>query len=102
MLHSLEFGSKKIDFSLQFSNRKTLGIKVLPDATVSVIAPKNAEMQKILDTVKKKAMWILKQQTYFLNFSPITLDYVIKSGYSVHYLGRQYKLLVEKAEKDDV
>lgn len=49
MLHSLEFGSKKIDFSLQFSNRKTLGIKVLPDATVSVIAPKNAEMQKILD-----------------------------------------------------
>ena len=102
MLHSLEFGSKKIDFSLQFSNRKTLGIKVLPDATVSVIAPKNAEMQKILDTVKKKAMWILKQQTYFLNFNPITLDYVIKSGYSVHYLGRQYKLLVEKAEKDDV
>ena len=102
MQQEIQFGSKKIHFSLRFSNRKTLGIKVQPDASVEVIAPHNTDVEKILPIVRKKALWILQQQTYFLNFNPVELDYTIKSGYSVHYLGRQYKLHIEKAEKDEV
>jgi predicted metal-dependent hydrolase len=84
MQQEIQFGSKKIYFSLRFSNRKTLGIKVQPDASVEVIAPYYTDLEKILPIVRKKALWILQQQAYFLNFNPIELDYIIKSGYSVH------------------
>lgn len=102
MEHVIDFGSKKIAFQLQYKKRKTLGIKVHPDTSVHVSAPADTPFDKIVAIVRKKTMWILDQQSYFLAFDPVELNYLVKSGYSVLYLGRQYKLVIDKAEKDDV
>ena len=102
MEHSVDFGSKKITFLLNYSKRKTLGIKVRPDASVQVGAPLDTKIEKIKEVVRKKAMWIVTQQSYFLNFNPVELNYTVKSGYTILYLGRHYKILIEKAEKEEV
>ena len=39
MRKSFAFGSKKIEYQLKHSNRKTLGISVLPDLSINVVAP---------------------------------------------------------------
>lgn len=102
MKEQIDFGSHNISFELKYSNRKTLGIKVQPDASVIVTAPLETSMAKIKSAVRKKAMWILNQKSHFLSMDTITNDIIIKSGYSIHYLGRQYKIIVETDNKNEV
>ncbi|MDQ6528939.1 SprT family zinc-dependent metalloprotease [Flavobacterium sp. LHD-85] len=102
MKEQIVFGTHTIDFDLKYTNRKSLGIKVQPDTSVTVTAPENAPMAKIKTAVSKKAMWILNQKSYFLSMDTISNDVIIKSGYTVHYLGRQYKVVVEVTSKNEV
>ena len=101
MLHFIEFGSKKIEFIIKYSTRKTLGIKVSPDKTVKVSVPLETSMEEIEKWVYKKAIWIFKQQNYFDTLD-YDINYKIKSGYSIFYLGRQYKINIEISKKEDV
>jgi predicted metal-dependent hydrolase len=102
MKEQIVFGRHHIDFELKYADRKSLGIKVQPDTTVIITAPLNTPLDKIKTSVSKKAMWILKKKSYFLSMDIINIDLTIKSGYSVIYLGRQYKLVVEQGIKDEV
>lgn len=65
---SILFGGKKIDFQVEFSARKTLGITVTPDMDVLVKAPIDSPIEKIKEKLLKKAAWIIKQQSFFLSF----------------------------------
>lgn len=102
MITHIQFGSKKIDFHLQYSGRKTLGISVTPNMEVLVKAPAGAHIDKIKSVVKKKAPWIIKQQSFFLGFHPKSPAKKFVSGESHLYLGRQYKLKVIKSKKNDI
>jgi len=51
--HSVRFGSRTIRFTLKQSRRKTLGISVNPDMTVTVTAPEGKDMEAIRKVVKK-------------------------------------------------
>jgi len=98
--HSVQFGSKTIEFRLQYSERKTLGISVLPDLTVVVTAPNETtdDLEKIKAKVRAKAAWILRQQAKFNKFLPKQPARRFVSGETHLYLGRQYRLkLVEGA-----
>jgi len=44
MTDSIDFGSKKIDFRLSFSDRKSLNITITPDMEVIVKAPRDASI----------------------------------------------------------
>ena len=68
--HRVVFGSEKIFFSLEFRDRKSLGISVHPDLSVLVVAPIGQPLDKISAKVKKRAPWILKQKHYFSKFLP--------------------------------
>ena len=97
MLHSIQqikYGSKSIQYNLSFANRKSLGIRVLPDGLVSVIAPNDANLIDINKKVKLKANWILKQQAFFCSYKPNTPERKYVNGETHLYLGRQYKLQI--------
>jgi hypothetical protein len=91
---SLNFGSKVIEYKLQFTERKTLGITVTPDLDVIVSAPIGANEKKIQQILIKRAPWILKQQSFFLGYFPKQMPKKFVSGESHLYLGRQYRLKV--------
>ena len=59
------FGSNEIEYSVKFSKRKTLVIKVCPAGNVEVLAPVEATLEVIKQRVLKRAQWILQQQNYF-------------------------------------
>lgn len=102
MNNQIQFGKHTIQFEIKYGQRKTLGIKVSPDTSVLVTAPQDISIEKIHEVVRKKAMWILNQKSYFLEMSTIDSEVIIKSGYSVYYLGRRYKLMIDLKDKEEV
>ena len=102
MTEHIQFGSKKIDFYLEYSDRKSLGITVTPDMNVLVKAPLDTTIDKIKEKLRKKAPWILKQQSFFLSFHPKTPERKYVSGETHLYLGNQYRLKIEISEFESV
>jgi predicted metal-dependent hydrolase len=98
----IQFGQSEIRFSLEYSERKTLGIAVHPDQSIKVSAPFNADLHKIKEKVRNKAVWIIKQQNYFQSLKPFTPDRQYISGESHLYLGKQYKLKLVVSDCDEV
>jgi predicted metal-dependent hydrolase len=94
MTSAIQFGSKQIDFHLEYSNRKTLGITVKPDLSVLVKAPAGTSLEKVKEKLRKKASWIIRQQSFFLYFHPRTPARKFISGETHLYLGRQYRLKI--------
>jgi predicted metal-dependent hydrolase len=75
---------------------------VTPDSAVLVKAPEGTPISRIEEKLEKRARWILKQQTYFLRFHPRTPERLYRGGESHLYLGRQYRLRVTIAKKNEV
>lgn len=100
MTKSIEFGSKRIDFHLDYSNRKSLGITVTPELEVLVKAPIDTSIEKIKEKLRKKAPWIIRQQSFFLTFYPKLTDRKFVGGETHLYFGRQYrlKIIMERVE----
>lgn len=94
MRHQIHFGSKQIDFTLEYQNRRSLGIKVYPNSSVRVLAPANSLEKEVFQKVRAKGHWILKQIAHFDSFRPATPPRRYISGETHLYLGRQYKLKV--------
>jgi hypothetical protein len=102
MKYQFQYGSRIVNYQLRFSSRKTLGITIRPDSTIQVNAPDNTPLEKIEEKLKKKILWIIKQQSYFLTFEPSQPQRRYMSGESIYYLGRQYRLEVISSTKDEV
>ena len=102
MKNQIQYGNSLIEFDLEFSERKSLGIKVHPDKSVNVLAPLNSSIEKVKEKVKEKADWILKQRDFFLSFEPLTPERKFISGETHLYLGRQYRLKLHKNEEEFV
>lgn len=102
MTASIQFGSKQIDFHVEYSDRKTLGITVTPDLDVLVKAPVDSSINKIKEKLHKKAPWIIRQQSFFLTFHPKTTKRKYIGGETHLYLGRQYRLKIEQNKVESV
>ncbi|MFH1518086.1 MAG: SprT family zinc-dependent metalloprotease [Pseudomonadota bacterium] len=96
------YGSRIIEFAVERRDRKTLEIAVEPDLRVVIAAPLKAAQKDIDAKVKKRAAWILRQQTYFRQFLPRTPDRQYIAGETHLYLGRQYRLKVRAGLVDRV
>ena len=101
-LHHVKYGTTTIDFTLQYSARNTLGIKVNPDLTVSVAAPVNSSIEEIQTKIENKGRWIVKQWEFFESFLPRTPRREYVSGETHNYIGKQYRLKITKARKQEV
>jgi predicted metal-dependent hydrolase len=96
------FGSKQIDFNLEYTSRKTLGVSVKPDLTVYVKAPFDTSIEKIKEKLKNKAAWIIRQQNFFLSFHPKQPTRKFISGETHLYMGRQYRLKTIQGQNESV
>lgn len=98
--HSITYGGKIIEFDIQRKNVKNINLNVKPDMTVVVSASEKVPLDYILDFVKSKASWIIKNVGYFRDVQPEhTADKVYLSGETFKYLGKQYRLKVEEIEE---
>lgn len=93
---SIQFGSNVISYQIKYSaKRKKLSIQV-DENGVMVIAPNTASEEQIQSIIKQKALWILKQQADFHEMMNYENPRKFLSGEKLPYLGRQYRLKVQK------
>lgn len=91
---------KDIEYSLTLSDRKTMSIYVDRDTSVSVLAPKTAEIDEIEKALDKKLRWIYKNQAEFKVLNPFEIKKEYISGENFSYLGRNYMLKLVKEQEE--
>lgn len=97
--YSIVYSNKIIKFEVQRKKVKNINLYVKPDMTILVSANDKVPIEYILDFVKSKAAWIIKNVGYFREVQPEnTSDKLYLSGESFKYLGRQYRLKVEETD----
>jgi predicted metal-dependent hydrolase len=101
-METLQYGNTEINYSITYSDRKTLGIVVEPDGAVVIKAPVDTSMKKISEKIRKRASWIVKQQSFFKSFGNHLSERRYISGESHLYLGRQYRLYIKEGKPDHV
>lgn len=86
---------KDIEYSLERSNRKTIGMSVERDYGVSLAAPKKVSCEDIDSIIESKRYWIYKAQAEqnLLNNSRVSREFVDGEGFL--FLGKSYRLRLE-------
>lgn len=99
---TIHYGKTAIDYKLLVMDRKSLEIAVHPDKSVIVKAPSSSSAEAVEAKVRKRARWIKRQIAYFSQFDPLIPARKYVGGESHLYLGRKYRLKIEKAKRDQV
>lgn len=96
------YGNYSYEYFLIKQLRKTISLTVQPSFKIILKCPVEYKNEKIQRFLKNKWCWLEKQIKYFKKYERkiLTKEYV--SGESFLYLGRQYKLVVEKGKEDKV
>lgn len=92
MKSSIQYGTKTIEYTISFRDRKTLEISVEPPNTVTVVAPTGTTEETINLYVKKKANWIVQKLFLFKDMEFQKINRQMVSGEALLYLGRNYTL----------
>ena len=98
MSGEISYGTISISYTVHFSDRKTLGITVTPEGKVFLHAPIHASQNQIEEKLRKRAGWIVKQQSYFRSLGVSAPEKRFISGESHYYLGKQYMLRVTEGK----
>ena len=86
-----------IDYTVKYSDRKTLSIIVERDRSIIVRAPKGVKKNKIENAINSKKLWIYQKLNHLQKYSDKTILREYVSGESFLYLGKSYILdVVEK------
>lgn len=84
----------KIDYSIVYTNRKTVSIVIERDRTVIVHAPHNTSEEIIAQEIEKRKRNILKKINHNQKYPLEKQQKEFVSGESLLYLGKTYQLFV--------
>jgi len=92
----------EVDYSIVYSNRKTMSIVIERDRSVVVRAPHNTSEEVIAETVKKRRRAILQKINHHQKYPLEAQTKEFVSGESLLYLGKPYQLFVVDESVDGV
>jgi predicted metal-dependent hydrolase len=93
----LQWGSRSVAARLRLSDRKVLKIEIDPEGVVTVYAPDGAEAGEIARRAAQKGSWIFRELDVIAARPANTPHRRYVSGETHLFLGRQYRLQIEKA-----
>lgn len=94
MKSSIQYGTKTIEYSIDYRERTTMEISVEPPNIVNVVAPNGTSEEKVNQYVKKKANWIVQKLYLFKDMEFRKIHRQMVNGESFLYLGRNYSLQI--------
>lgn len=97
---AVEFGSRRILYTLIREPRRRMRILVTPDLRVTVFVPEEAGEDDLGALLHKKARWITQKIDQMEAFLPQPGPKKYVSGETFRYLGRQYRLKVEQGPEE--
>lgn len=94
---SIQYGQHTLTIHILRCARKTMAIKVQPDATICAMVPLAASERAICERLQKRAGWIVKQLRFFSQFKPRTPPPEYVAGETHLFLGKPYRLKIAEA-----
>lgn len=91
-----------LQYTVIYSDRKTLNITVERDRSVVVRAPRNTPPEKIAEIVESKKLWLYEKINHQQKYQPPGVSKEFVSGESILYLGKQYKLDVVNTGQEGI
>jgi len=91
-----------LQYTVIYSDRKTLNITVERDRSVVVRAPRNTPPEKIAEIVESKKLWLYEKINHRQKYQPPGASKEFVSGESILYLGKQYKLDVVNTRQEGI
>lgn len=98
MKSKIHYGTKDIEFNIEFRKRKTMSISVEPPSNITVLAPLDTNEEEIREAVKLKGAWIVQKLFEFRNIESKRVNREFVNGESFMYLGRNYSLQIHADE----
>lgn len=90
---------RDIEFKVIYSSRRTLGISVLPDASVIVRVPYRTSAKTIARIVGEKSHWIIKHRDIYRNRESIKSDRSYSNGSAHLFRGNESILNIQKSRR---
>jgi len=98
----IEYAGKSVSIALEFRQRKRLSISVHPDGSVTALAPLDRSINDVLTHLRRRRGWIFKQRRQFEKYQPLPEKKRYVPGETHLYLGRQYRLRIQRANQTTV
>lgn len=93
-----------LQYQVVYSKRKTLGITVARDCSITVRAPFGLDIEKIRSLLESKKGWLYEKTHHLQKNSDKhqRLKKELVSGESMPYLGKHYRLQVSNADVEQI
>lgn len=102
-IYEIVWRGRKISFELQRKKVRNINMNLKPDMTLMVSANEQVPLDVILDFVKSKGSWIMKNSGYFRDVqSEFSQDKEYVSGETFKYLGKQMRLKVLEGDLEGI
>lgn len=99
---NVNHGKRLFVVYVEQTTNKYISITVHPDLQITAKVPTGFDKIVVVRRLKKRAPWIAKQIDYFTEFHPLAVERQYVSGETHYYLGRQYRLKINKASDANV
>lgn len=96
------YGKYSYEYHLFREERKTVKLTVYPNLSIVLKCPNSYPEEKVETFLQRKWHWLEKQIKELKKYQKKQEEKEYISGESFLYLGRQYKLIVQKGENDAV
>lgn len=90
----VQYGTKELEFKVEFRDRDTMSISVEPPNDILVVAPTGTPEEEIKNIVKSRGKWIVQKLFEFRNIESKKVNREFVNGESFMYLGRNYSLQI--------
>lgn len=94
----VQYGTKELEFKVEFKDRDTMSISVEPPNYILVVAPTGMPEEDIKGIVKSRGRWIVQKLFEFRNIDAKRVNREFVNGESFMYLGRNYSLQIHVDE----
>ena len=91
-----------IKYRIIYSRRRSIGISIKPDSTVTVHAPYRTSQKTIEKLIISKSRWIAKHLENFKSSVKINNNHPVKNGSVVLFSGRQFEINIFSASRNHV
>lgn len=88
------YGTQKIEFDVEYRNRKTLSIEIEAPNVITVLAPEGKTEEEILQTVMGKSKWIVQKLFEIREMEYRRKEKQYVNGESLIFMGRNYSLQI--------
>ena len=96
MMYSLKYDEQVFEYDLIRKKKKNLSITVTSNGKIVVSAPEKSKFEDIEKKIYGKISWIYKKLQLVNSVSDISKEKEYVSGESFMYLGKNYRLKIEK------